>query len=171
MPTRTRPATARKSSRRVGPPEARPATEPEAPAKMQRPPLDTPEALRSLAEKVVGIYNRDDATSIGQVAAELGETRTRISRALASVGLSTPGKGRRATGFRLHIPSEADLERQRAQERIVETSPEVLATMGTPVTLSITLGQLVEANRAQVIDVLVAGLDERAQAAVRALLG
>lgn len=164
-------STARKPSRRVATSEAQPAAEPEAPTKMQRPLLDTPEALRALAERVVELYNRDDATSIGQVAEELGETRTRISRALASVGLSTPGKGRRASGFRLHIPSQADLERQRAQERILETSPEVLATMGAPVTLSITLGQLVEANRAQVIDVLVAGLDGKVAEAVRVLLG
>lgn len=169
MPS-TRP-TARKSQRRVATPEAQPATEPEAPAQRQRAPLDTHEALRALAERVVQIYNRDDTTSIGQVAEELYETRTRISRALASVGLVTPGKGRRATGFRLHIPSQADLERQRAQERILETSPEVLATMGAPVTLSITLGQLVEANRAQVIDILVAGLDGRVAEAVRMLLG
>ncbi len=164
-------STATKPSRRVATPEAQPAAEPEAPAQRQRPPLDTPEALRSLAEKVVGIYNRDDKTSIGQVAEELGETRTRIARALASVGLATPGKGRRAAGFRLMIPTQADLEHKRAQDRILEASPEVLAAMGAPVTFNVTLGQLVTANRAQVIDVLVAGLDGKVAEAVRMLLG
>ena len=171
MPS-TRP-TARRPAHRVGPPEAEAqlAAQPEAPAKIQRPPLDSPEALRGLAERVVELYNRDDQTSIGQVAEELGETRTRISRALASVGLATPGKGRRAAGFRLHIPTQTEIEEKRAQERILETSPEVLATMGTPVTFSITLGQLVEANRTKVIDILVAGLDGRVAEAVRMLLG
>ncbi len=169
MPS-TRP-TARRSQRRVATPPGHPATDPEVRAKIQRPPLDTPEALRALAESVVELYNRDDTTSIGQVAAELGETRTRISRALAGVGLSTPGKGRRATGFRLIIPTQAEMEQKRAQERALEVSPEVLAEMGAPVTFTVTLGQLVTSNRDRVIDVLVAGLDERAQAAVRALLG
>ena len=171
MPTRTRPATARKPSRRVATPPVHPTTDPEVRAKIQRPPLDSPEALRGLAERVVELYNRDDRTSIGQVAEELGETRTRIAHALASVGLVTPGKGRRASGFRLMIPTQADLEQKRAQERILETSPEVLAEMGAPVTLSITLGQLVEANRTKVIDILVAGLDGRMAEAVRMLLG
>ncbi len=178
MPTSSRSVTARKPAHRVGPLEAEPANEPEtqpaepeAPAKIQRPPLDSPEALRGLAERVVELYNRDDRTSIGQVAEELGETRTRIAHALASVGLVTPGKGRRASGFRLMIPTQADLEQKRAQERILETSPEVLAEMGAPVTLSITLGQLVEANRTKVIDILVAGLDGRMAEAVRMLLG
>ena len=169
MPS-TRP-TARRSQRRVATPEAQPAAEPEAPAKTQRPPLDSPEALRALAENVVELYNRDDTTSIGQVADELGETRARIAHALANVGLATPGKGRRATGFRLHIPSQDEIEERRAQERILETSPEVLATMGAPVTFNVTLGQLVAANRAQVIDILVAGLDGRMAEAVRMLLG
>ena len=178
MPTRSRSVTARKPAHRVVSLEAEPANEteiqpadPEVRAKIQRPPLDSSEALRALAERVVRIYNRDDRTSIGQVAEELGETRTRISRALASVGLTTPGKGRRATGFRLHIPSQDEIEERRAQERILEASPEVLATMGAPVTFSITLGQLVTANRAQVIDILVAGLDGRMAEAVRMLLG
>lgn len=64
-----------------------------------------------------------------------------------------------------------EMEARRAQERIEEASPELLAGACVPVTLSVTLGQIVAANRHQVIDLLVAGLDERVQAAARALLG
>lgn len=170
MPAR-RSITIRKPSV-VGPPPtpARAAKSEEDQAPRRRSQTNSPDALRALAEEVVALYNRSDTTSIGNVASELKVTRARIAKALASVGLNTPGKGRRAAGFKLVIPTGEELEAQRAQERIIEVSPELLAEAGVPVTLSVTLSQIVSVNRAAVIDLLVAGMDERVQAAVRALL-